>query len=906
MLRASYDYRLVALSILVAIGAAYAAFDLSSRVASTKGRAKAAWLWGGATAMGIAIWSMHYIGMLAFRLPVPVHYEVLLVIVSMMAAIIASAVALSFISRPVLQRSQLTLGAVFMGSGIGAMHYIGMAAMKMTCACLWNWWIVALSVVIAVVGCGVAIFSLRCGAAVGGGRKLVGAIFLGLAISSMHYTAMAAAQFRSAHLFFDPESGVSVSSLGAIGIGVVSLIVLGVALASSIADKYFSAQTMLLRSTEDRYRLLFERIPTGICRAAPDGTILGMNRACAELLGYEDPSDAVGMNFARHLPQPEAEACRKTLLAAKRLPSYETRLVKKSGELVWIMHSATLLESSDGEAIEIQSIYLNIDEVKRTEAELLSAKQAAEAANQAKSEFLANMSHEIRTPMNGVIGMTELALGTALTVEQRDYLETAKLSAESLLGVINDVLDFSKVEARQLQVDPTDFHLRECVENVLKALALRAHEKGLELACDIHSAVPATVFGDPVRLRQILTNLLGNAIKFTDEGEVTVTIDRSSGNRNSVELHFAVQDTGPGIPKEKQAAVFQAFVQADGSNTRRHGGTGLGLTISTQLAELMGGRIWVESEVGQGSIFHLVLPLQEGHKALSQAVVLPPPELHDLSVLVVDDNATNRRILVETLRRWGCRPTAVGGAHTAIAALLQKSKTGKPFELVLTDAQMPEQDGFMFIEAMRCFPELTQVAIMMLTSVGQYADAERCRSLGISAYLTKPIRQHELQEAILRVLGNAKINNDPRPLITRKAVDDEPLLRVLLVEDNAVNQKVAQTLLKKWNYRVITAENGIEALAQLQNTPVDVVLMDLQMPQMDGFQATAAIRRDELGTGRHVPIVGLTAHAMQGDRERCLNAGMDDYLSKPIRPEELKRILESLPMAASLPVLQIA
>jgi len=693
---------------------------------------------------------------------------------------------------------------------------------------------------------------------------------------------------------------------GGTGIAIASLILLGVAIVSSIADKRFSAQAMVLRSTEERYRVLFERSLTGICRTAPDGTIIGMNRACAELLGYENPLDAIGVNFVKHLPHAEAEACRKTLLETKRLASYETKLLKTNGESVWVLHSATLMESSDGQPVEIQSMYLNINERKRAEAELRSAKQAAEAANQAKSEFLANMSHEIRTPMNGIIGMTELALETSLSTEQRDYLETVKLSAESLLGVISDVLDFSKVEARQLQVNPIDFHLQECVENVLRALALRAHEKGLELACHIDPAVPETVFGDPVRLRQILTNLIGNAIKFTDEGEVTLIVERSGGAGNHGELHFALQDTGPGIPKEKQADVFRAFVQADGSITRRHGGTGLGLTISTPLAELMGGRIWLESEVAQGSIFHVVLPLPESHKILSQQVVLSSPELKNLSVLVVDDNATNRKILVEMLRRWGCAPMAVEGAHSAISVLLERSKTRQPIDLVLTDAQMPEEDGFMFIETIRRSPQLTQAAIMMLTSIGKYADVERCRSLGLAAYLTKPVRQHELKEAILRVLGEAKVNHGRHQLVTKQTVDDAPLLRVLLVEDNAVNQKVAQLFLKKWNYRVTLAANGIEALAQLKETPVDVILMDVQMPLMDGFQATAAIRREEAGNGRHLTIIGMTAHAMCGDRERCLEAGMDDYFAKPIRAEELKHLLESLHLISGPPVLQSA
>ncbi|MDZ4684535.1 MAG: PAS domain S-box protein [Planctomycetaceae bacterium] len=575
-----------------------------------------------------------------------------------------------------------------------------------------------------------------------------------------------------------------------------------------------------------------------------------------------------------------------------RFDRREWTYVRKDGSPLTVSLVVTVVKNADGEITGYLGVAEDITLRKQTERHLLAARRSAEQAAQAKGDFLANMSHEIRTPMNGIIGMIELALDTSLTSEQREYLEVVNSSAHSLLRIINDILDFSKIEAGKLELDPHPFRLRETLGDTMRTLAIRAHEKSLELLWHTAPDVPDGLIGDAGRLRQILVNLCGNAIKFTEHGEVGVSVNLASRTESATRLRFSVRDTGIGIPKDKQALVFEAFSQADASTTRAFGGTGLGLSISRQLVRMMGGDLSLDSEERRGSTFFFEIELPLTPVSADDSESDSPVDLSGVRVLVVDDNETNRRILEELLTGWMMQTTLADSGPAALEEMRRAASNGQPFDLVLTDYHMPQMDGFMFIEELKKHPELARSMIMMLTSADRQGAHERCRQLGVAATLLKPLKQSELRQTICKTLSRFdRPERKPAPLPDSALPASSPRLRILLAEDNQINQQVAIRFLNKLGHEVQTVENGQRALDALQMSAFDVVLMDVQMPVLDGFKAVAAIREREKATGRHQPVVAMTAHAIAGDRERCLDAGMDDYVSKPVSSATLAAVL---------------
>jgi len=642
----------------------------------------------------------------------------------------------------------------------------------------------------------------------------------------------------------------------------------------------FNRMTQSLQVTtvsKDYVDNILANIRNAVIVTGNDGVILEANRAAAALLGYSE-QELSGKPISS-VVQSE-DLVEKLKLGP--VTNLELCCVPKQGAPVPVLLSGTAMQlgAFQGAVLVAQEISERI----RLESELREAKATAEAASLAKSEFLANMSHEIRTPMNGVIGMTGLALSTDLTAEQQEYIATAKSSAEALLTVIDDILDFSKIEAGKLELDHVEFNLRDTIDTAIKPLALRAQIKGLELACRIDPELPDVYLGDPGRLRQVLINLLGNAIKFTEHGEIAIGVALDSTEGDNDRLAVCVKDTGIGIEPKKQKAVFNAFSQEDGSITRRFGGTGLGLTISSRLVSIMGGSIEVESTPGVGSKFSFTLVVGRVKSKPVEPVTAELDTLVGLPVVAVDDNATSRWILEELFAHWGMEPRMLDSGAAALEVLKKAALDGHPYPLVVVDRNMPGMDGVELAHRILTEVEGRRPALLLLTVMGQPQIAHN-RQAGIHSVLTKPVRQAELRQAILRALGKPTA---PLAAEAQKTFTDSlRQLNILLAEDNIVNQRVVARLLEKQRHSVVVAATGREALEAIERASFDVVLMDIQMPEMDGYEATTALRAREIVGGAHLPVIALTANAMSGDREACLERGMDGYLSKPVRPQEL-------------------
>jgi PAS domain S-box-containing protein len=906
----SYNDFLVLLSVLIAIVASYASLELAGRVTAASGLSRVAWLTGGSSAMGFGIWSMHYIGMLALRLPIPVLYDVPGVLLSLVAAGFASAVALFVVSQRKLGWLNLLAGSLLMGAGIASMHYIGMEAMRLPAMCHYSWPLVVVSVVLAIFIAGVALaltFRFREETRKVSRDRTLSALVMGAAIPVMHYTGMAAVTFMPAPITGDLSHAVDISTLGTVVVIMVTFMILGLALITSAFDRRFSAQSIVLQASEQSLRQLVESVQVILWRRnSQTSQFTFINKEAEALLGYSAEEWVRGPTFWKDHIHPDDfahvdSACAEALGKSSSV-QFEHRMFAADGRIVWLATSLRSIGDRKS-AVELVGVMVDITQRKLAEEEFRAARQAAESANQAKSDFLSTMSHEIRTPMNGVLGMTNLLLATELSGEQLDYALTVRSSGESLLAIINDILDFSKMEAGKMTIDPIPFDLVLAIEDAVELLSIRAAEKGVELILDCSPGLPRRVIGDPGRIRQVLMNLAGNALKFTAHGHVSISVTCDEAETMQPSFAISVQDTGIGITAETLPRLFEKFTQADASTTRMFGGTGLGLAISKQLVELMGGRIWATSTIGEGSIFAFTLPLPADTSLPVQQTLRA--DLEGARVLVVDDNFVNLKIVASQLASCGGEVSCASSAYEALSMLRAAHAVGRPFHIGVLDYLMPVVDGEALALEIKADASLASISLLLLTSSSQRADGARFEAVGFSAYLVKPARASILQQVVL-TLWTAIVDGRPlERMVTRHTMAEarierrviplsrplsgpnrpQPISnRVLVAEDNRVNQKLAKRLLEKAGCVVDLAANGREAVRMWEQIPYDVVFMDCQMPEMDGYEATAEIRRLEQGLPAHrrTPIVALTANAMLGEREKCLRAGMDDFVSKPI------------------------